>query len=182
MNNPITQLGRSLSFRRMLWLIPIILTVHNLEEALTMPPWVMAHLGLIKENLPLSIDIQFTPAQLLCSLFLATAVPWAVTIFCVNGEKGSGKLFLLFLLQAIVLLNVVVPHIAASIRMQQYNPGVITAVCINLPFSAYLFRRAYRERYLSSRNFVLLFLTAIIIYGPVAWMLHTAGEWLAMAL
>ncbi len=166
----------------MLWLIPIVLTLHNIEEASTMPHWVMANLPLIKESLPFNIDIQFTPAQLLLSLLIATVVPFIVTIVCVNGEKQSRRLYLLFLLQTIVLLNVFIPHIAASIRMEQYNPGVVTAVCINFPFSLYVFRRAYREQYLASRQFVSLFLLALLVYAPVAWTLHFAGEWIARSL
>ncbi len=181
MNNFVRVIDRSLTFKQILWLIPIVLTLHNIEEALTMPAWVMANVPLIKESLPVAIDIAFTPTQLLLSLLLATAVPFIVTFVCVNGEKRSGKLYFLFLLQAIVLLNVFIPHIAASVRMKQYNPGVITAVCINLPFSLYFFRRTFREGYLRSREWVPLFLLALLIYGPVAWMLHFAGEWMAKA-
>ena len=182
MNNLVRMIDRSLTFKQILWLIPIVLTLHNIEEALTMPHWVMANLPFIKENLPVNIDIHFTPAQLLLSLFLATVVPFIVTILCVNGEKQSGRVYLLFLLQAIVLLNVFIPHIAASIRMKQYNPGVITAVCVNLPFSFYVFRRAYREQYLASRQFVSLFLLALLVYAPIAWILHFVGEWIAKGL
>ena len=179
MNNSLRDADRLPTFKQLLWLIPIVLTLHNIEEALTMPRWVMANLPLIKENLPIAIDLQFTPAQLLFSLLIATVVPVVVTIACINGERRSAKLYLLFLLQAIVLLNVFIPHVAASIRMKQYNPGVVTAVCVNLPFSLYLFRRAVLERYLASREFALLFILAIVVYGPVAWMLHFGGEWLA---
>jgi hypothetical protein len=182
MNNFVRAIDRSLTFKQVLWLIPIVLTLHNIEEALTMPHWVMATLHLIKENLPAAIDIRFTPTQLLLSLLLATVVPFVLTIVCVNGEKRSKKLYLLFLLQAIVLLNVAIPHIAASIRIRQYNPGVITAVCFNLPFSLYVFRRAFREQYLVAREFVWLFVVALVVYGPIAWTLHFAGEWLAKVL
>ena len=181
MNNFVHAIDRSLTFKQVLWLIPVVLTLHNIEEALTMPTWVMAHVPLITESLPIAFDIHFTPTQLLLSLFLATVVPFIVTMACVNGEKRSGKLYLLFLLQAIVLLNVFIPHIAASVRMKQYNPGVITAVCFNLPFSLYVFRRAFREQYLASREFVSLFLLALLVYGPIAWTLHFSGEWLAKA-
>ncbi len=182
MNNFVSGIDRSLTFKQVLWLIPIILTLHNIEEALTMPTWVMANLPLIKENLPIAIDIHFTPTQLLLSLLLATVVPFIVAIVCVDGEKRSKKLYLLFLLQAIVLLNVFIPHIAASVRMRQYNPGVITAVCLNLPFSLYVFRRAYREQYLTPHEFISLFVAALFVYGPVAWALHFAGEWMAKVL
>lgn len=181
MNNFVGVIDRSLTFKQVLWFIPIVLTLHNIEEALTMPSWVMAHLPLIKESLPVAIDIHFTPTQLLLSLLLATVVPFTVTMVCANGAKRSGRLYLLFLLQAIVLLNVFIPHIAASVRMKQYNPGVVTAVCLNLPFSVYVFRRAFREQYLAAREFASLFLLALLVYGPIAWTLHFTGEWLAKA-
>lgn len=171
-----------MTFRKLCWLIPALVTLHNSEEALTMPRWVMANLALIRENLPAAFEIQFTPAQLLFSLLIATVVPLVVTIFCIGGEKGSRRLFLLFLLQAIVLLNVFIPHISISVRIGRYNPGLITAVCVNLPFSIYLFRRAFKERYLTLREFALLFVLACIVYGPVAWMLHFGGEWMANVL
>jgi hypothetical protein len=179
MNNFVRAIDRSLTFKQVLWLIPIVLTLHNTEEALTMPHWVMANLQLIEKNLPAAIDIHFTPTQLLLSLLLATVVPFIVTMLCIDGEKRSIKLYLLFLLQAIVLLNVVIPHVAGSIRMRQYNPGVITAVCFNLPFSLYVFLRAFREQYLGPREFVWLFVVAFLVYGPIAWTLHFTGEWLA---
>jgi Protein of unknown function with HXXEE motif len=182
MNNFDRDADRLLTFKQLLWLIPIVLTLHNIEEALTMPRWVMANLPLIKENLPITIDLQFSPAQLLFSLLIATVVPVVATMVCINGERRSVKLHLLFLLQAIVLLNVFIPHIAASIRMRQYNPGVVTAVCVNLPFSLYFFRRAFLERYLASREFVSLFILALLVYGPVAWALHFGGELFAKML
>lgn len=172
-------IDRSLTFKQVLWLVPVVLTLHNIEEALTMPSWVMQHLPLIESNLPFDIRIQFTPSQLLLSLGIATLVPVVVTLLCINGEKKSKRINFLFLLQAIILINVFVPHIAVSLRILNYNPGVLTAVCFNLPFSLYLFRRAYREDYLARREFASLFLVACFVYPPIAWTIHVVGERIA---
>jgi hypothetical protein len=165
-----------------LWLAPVVLTLHNIEEALTMPRWVMQNLPFIRSSLPFDIEVHFTPSQLLLSLGIATVVPIAVTMLCINGEKKSKRLFFLFLLQAIILINVFVPHIALSLWMMGYNPGVLTAVCFNLPFSLYLFRRARREDYLTRREIVSLFLIAFFVYPLVAWTIHFAGEWIAKSV
>jgi hypothetical protein len=172
-------IDRSLTFKQVLWLVPVVLTLHNIEEALTMPSWVMQNLPFIESNLPFDIRIQFTPSQLLLSLGIATVVPVVVTLLCINGEKKSQRLYFLFLLQAIILINVFVPHIAVSLRILNYNPGVLTAVCFNLPFSLYLFRRAYREDYLARREIASLFLVAFVVYPPIAWTIHLVGEWIA---
>ena len=169
---------RLLTFTQVLWLVPVVLTLHNIEEALTMPRWVMQNLPFIQNNLPFNIPVRFTPSQLLGSLGIATIVPIIITMLCINGGKKSRRMFFLFLLEAIILINVFVPHIAVSIRLMSYNPGVLTAVCINLPFSLYLFRRAYRENYLSPREFLPLFLVAIFVYPPIAWAIHSMGAWI----
>jgi hypothetical protein len=178
MNTILQSIDRSLTFKQVLWLVPVVLTLHNIEEALTMPRWVMQNLPFIQSNLPFDIQVHFTPSQLLLSLGIATVVPIAVTMLCINGEKKSKRLFVLFLLQAIILINVFVPHIAVSLWILNYNPGVLTAVCFNLPFSLYLFRRAYREDYLSRREIASLFLVAFFVYPPIAWTIHFVGEWI----
>jgi hypothetical protein len=42
---------------------------------------------------------------------------------------------------------------AMTIRFRMYSPGVITAVLIMLPFSFYLFRRAFAENILNWTQF-----------------------------
>lgn len=178
MNRIFQSIDRSLTFKQVLWLVPVVLTLHNIEEALTMPSWVMQNLPFIESSLPFDIRIQFTPSQLFLSLGIATVAPIIVTMLCINGEKKSQRLYFLFLLQAIILINVFVPHIAVSLRILNYNPGVLTAVCFNLPFSLYLFRRAYREDYIARREFAPLFLIACFVYPPIAWTIHVVGEWI----
>jgi hypothetical protein len=172
MNRILQSIDRSLTFKQVLWLVPVVLTLHNIEEALTMPRWVMQNLLFIQSNLPFDVQLYFTPSQLLLSLGIATVVPIAVTMLCIK------RLFFLFLLQAIILINVFVPHIAVSLRTLNYNPGVLTAVCFNLPFSLYLFRRAFREDYLARREIASLFLVAFFVYPPIAWTIHLVGEWI----
>ncbi len=182
MQNPFRIFNRPLTFRQLLWLIPLVLTVHNAEEALTMPHWVMENLADVHRAIPFGIDIQFSPSQLLASLFVATLVPFIVTVLCVGGVEKGKRVYLLFLLQAIVLLNVFIPHLSWSVRTLQYNPGLITAFFINLPFSIYFFHRGYREARLDKRTLVWIFILAAAIYPIVAWLLHSAGEIVARVL
>ncbi len=171
-------LNAKVSFKALLWLIPCVLAVHNCEEALTMPAWVAKNFSSIQQMIPFHVNIRFSSAQLLVSLFLATLVPFVVTILCVHGEKGSMRLNVLFILQSIILLNVFIPHIGVSAVLFRYNPGVITAVVLNLPFSFYFFRRALKEEYMDWKKLGILFVIALILYVPVAASLHFIGEWM----
>jgi hypothetical protein len=59
-------------------------------------------------------------------------------------------------IQAILLFNAFVPHLATTIRFRMYSPGVITATLLTLPFSFYLFRRALNENMLNWNQFWIL--------------------------
>ena len=182
MNAPGPSPYKAVPLRHILWYVPLVLTLHNTEEALTMPRWVAEHSSEIMGRVPFFNAVQFTPRQLLSSLAIATVVPFVVTLMCAGGEKRSRKLFLLFLLQMIILLNVFVPHMVATVVMERYNPGAITAVCCNLPFSLYLFLKACKESFLSLHDLLLLFITAALAYVPVAAAIHFGGVWIARNL
>jgi hypothetical protein len=172
-------LDAHISFKALLWLIPFVLTAHNFEEALTMPVWVPKNIFSIREMMPFHLTVGFSSAQLLTSLLFATIVPFLVTILCINGEKGSIRLNLLFILQSVVLLNVFIPHIVVSVLLLRYNPGVITAVAVNFPFSLYFFRRVLKEDYLNWKKMRVLFIVSLFLYAAVAALLHYLGQFIA---
>ena len=177
-----SSLEKAIPVKQILWYIPLVLTLHNIEEALTMPRWVAEHSREIMSRLLAFIEVQFTSRQLFASLAISTIIPFILTILCANGERRSRKLVLLFLLQMIILLNVFVPHIVATLVMERYNPGAITAVFCNLPFSVYLFRKGQREYFLSWHDLFLLFLTAALVYIPLAGAIHFGGAFIAKIL
>jgi len=59
-------------------------------------------------------------------------------------------------MQAILLFNAFVPHIASTLRFRMYSPGVVTALLITIPFSFYLFRRALSAHILTTPQFWIM--------------------------
>lgn len=171
-----------LTFKQSMWLVPVFLALHNAEEALTMPRWVIQNLPLIRKSFPVIAQIRFSQAQLSVSLVIATILPLLITIICAGGRPKSMRLFFLFLLQMVVAINVFVPHLLASAWLHLYNPGLVTAVFLNLPYSFYLFRKARREHYLGGSAIARIFLLALIVYLPAVWTIHFVGEWIAAFL
>ncbi|HTX17716.1 MAG TPA: HXXEE domain-containing protein [Bacteroidota bacterium] len=179
MESFLTAIDRRLSLRRLLWLVPIVLAIHNAEEALTMPRWVMDNLPLIRDALPLKVDLAFTPAQLVASVSVATVVPFGVALFSAGGRGGSVRIFPLLLIQAVVFLNAIIPHLYLSLWFLRYNPGIVTAVVLNIPFSLYFFRRLLAEKLLTRRGLLWSFVAAAVSYPAIAWLLHASGELIA---
>jgi hypothetical protein len=54
-----------------------------------------------------------------------------------------------------MLVNVLVPHVLATLMYRTYTPGVVTAVFVNLPVMSLLAFFAIREHWVSGRNAVL---------------------------
>ena len=128
-------------FQKLQWLFPIAVTLHNSEEALSMPKWVLAH----------GRQIPFHPgaARIWFGLLLLTLAAFAVTYLSARNGKESVWAYLLFGYMAAMLVNVAIPHIPATLAYGGYTPGVVTAILVNLPVMSILLFKAVREQWVS---------------------------------
>ena len=138
----------SLSFDRLLWLVPIFFALHNLEEAPFMEGW--------SKRIPLKIHPTVTTRQFLIAVTSLTVAGFILTYIALEHLQNVTGYLLVLGIQAILLFNAFIPHIGSTIRFRMYSPGVITAIVITLPFSFYLFRRAITENIISSNQFWIL--------------------------
>jgi hypothetical protein len=151
----------SIPFDRLLWLVPIFLTIHNLEEAPFMESWY--------KRLPMKIPLAITTRQFVIAVTFITLAGFVLTYVGVEYLANQTGYLLVLGMQAILLFNAFVPHIATTIRFRVYSPGVITAILVMLPFSFYLFRRAFEENILTWTQFWVMlgispFATALIAF------------------
>lgn len=138
----------SLSFGQLLWLVPVFFTLHNLEEAPFMEGW--------SKRLPLKVHPTVSTRQFVIAVTFLTLAGFLLTYLGVESLASPTGYLLVLGIQAILLFNAFVPHIATTIRFRMYSPGVVTAILITLPFSFYLFRRALAENILSWTQFWIL--------------------------
>ena len=127
-----------MTFRKLQWLFPIAVTLHNSEEAIWMPGW----------NAPLLADVVGHPpgvAEIRVALVVFTLAAFAVTYLSARRGPGTVWAYLTFGYIIAMLANVFVPHVPAAIISRGYAPGVVTAVLINLPVMSILAIRMVRE-------------------------------------
>lgn len=147
----------SIPFARLLWLVPVFLTLHNLEEAPLMEAW--------SRRLPLKILPPVSTRQFVAAVTFLTLVAFLATYLGVVVLGSLTGYLLVLEIQTILLVNAFIPHIATTIRFQMYSPGVVTAVLINIPFSMYLFHRALSENILTWSQ--IWFLMAVAPFAMV---------------
>lgn len=134
----------SLPFDRLLWLVPLFFALHNLEEAPFMESW--------SKWLPLKIHPVITTRQFVIAVTVLTAAGFLLTFISLEYLQTTIGYLLVLEMQAILLFNAFIPHIGATIRFRRYSPGVLSAIIITIPFSIYLFRRAFAEQLLTSEQ------------------------------
>lgn len=132
-----------LSLPEVLWLVPVLLAIHNVEDALLIARRL--------ENAKLPIRLPLRAPQFVVTFFAAT-------------ESQSGYwFFAVVAIQAIMFLNAFLPHIAVTFSFRRYQPGVVTTILFNIPFSLYFFRRV-----ISSGSFSRSGLLLLVLLAPIA--------------
>jgi hypothetical protein len=151
----------SLSFDRLLWLVPVFFTLHNIEEVPFMENW--------SKRLPLKIHPRITTRQFVIAVTFLTLAGFLVTYIASESLHNRTDYLFVLGIQAILLFNAFVPHITSTIGFRMYSPGVVTAVILTLPFSWYLFHRALTETVLNLQQFWVLL--GIAPFGTVIFAL-----------
>ena len=158
----------SIPFDRLLWLVPVFLTIHNLEEAPFMENWY--------KRLPVKLPLTITTRQFVIAVTFITLAGFALTYVGVEYLANQTGYLLVLGMQAILLFNAFVPHIATTIRFRMYSPGVVTAVLVMLPFSLYLFRRAFVENIMSWNHFWIMLGIAPFAVALIAFLSLQIGK------
>ena len=160
---------------RVLWLVPVLLALHNAEEALFFP----RYLPFVISRLPggwQSLAAPLTTGQVWAALAVVTAGAFAVAWWAVRRPASPAARWTLLLVQTTMLLNALWHVLTAAVLFGGYAPGLVTGVLVNLPFSIYLLRRAAAERWLSPPARWALVPAALVLHGPLLAALTLATE------
>ncbi|MGA3374001.1 MAG: HXXEE domain-containing protein [Terracidiphilus sp.] len=155
-----------MSFRNLEWLFPVAAALHNAEEAIWFPGW-SKRAG--RWHSPVA------PGVFRFAVAVFTLLAFAVTWLSALSGKETLWTYLLFGYMIAMLANVLIPHIAATVAMRSYMPGVVTGVLVNLPVLSLLVVMALRQGYVSCwkaaaysfvvGGFLLLFIPALLRLG-----------------
>ncbi len=148
--------------RTLLWLVPILITIHNVEEALFMPAMIEARNAALPKGLSGWIAPMTSARQLLIGLLIVTVIPYLIA-WKADWERGlKGKMLLC--VQAAMLINVLA-HLGMTIFIGGYSPGVVTAVLFNLPFSLYLFHCVRQAGWMSKSGMIRIGCIGLLLHA-----------------
>ena len=125
-----------------------------------------------------AIEAQLGRSALISALTVITVVGFAVSVVAMLLPNSRAALYAVLVLQLTMGVNAL-SHLAAAVFLfKGYGPGLVTALVINAPFTIYVFRRAFIERWIDRRRFVMMSIGAVLLNGPVLvgglWLLGAA--------
>lgn len=168
-----------MGWNRQQWLglVPVVLLIHNAEEALMLSAYLAKLQALIPAwLLPMLGTISLKQGWL--SLILISLIGMLMCLPVGLKREDTLALFLPLALLATMLLNVI-SHLVIALRLSGYGPGLASAVLLVLPFSLWLFHRSWRERWLAPGHFLALPVAALVLHGPVLLGVFTMARGLA---
>ncbi|MHB0972379.1 MAG: HXXEE domain-containing protein [Thermoanaerobaculia bacterium] len=146
-----------MSYRAAQWCLFFAFLAHNVEEAATAGAYLPRIRSVASEILGVAVvAVRVTPTSFGWAL---VAVSAAGLVTALLGRRWP---YLSIVLAAVMLVNVVMPHVPAAVALGGYSPGLVTAVLVNLPYSGWFLRRSLREGSASRRGIV-----AAIVVAPV---------------
>jgi hypothetical protein len=155
-------------YKRVIWILAMTETLHNIEEAIWLPAWSQTagtwH--------PSVTAFEFR--------FAVTAITILFYIIIYYFSKYDTKLtkYLMGGALVMILINVFMPHLLATIFLAHYAPGVVTGILFNIPAALYLLRRGMREGFFSTRILVLGAIGFTFVVAPLLPGLFVIGGFL----
>jgi hypothetical protein len=146
----------------MYWIPALAFLAHVAEEYPRFPEWATRHFGATSRPWYVYSHIPLIAAAVGAS-FLASGAP-----------EGTLFPFLATTIQWVLATNAVF-HVATTFIFREYSPGVVSAVLLFLPGTAYFFERTVREALLTVPQVALA-----IAIGTAVGIAVVASLWLPM--
>jgi hypothetical protein len=144
------------------------------EEALAFRTYLPRTGDLLPEPLA-SVAATLSYPLMLVALAVVSVLAFLVALAAATWPQSPRALWALLALEGVVALNVIAHVLTAVLVFHGYGPGLATAILVNAPFAIYCFRRALRERWVSTAALGAIVPAALILHGPIL----IGGLWLA---
>jgi hypothetical protein len=165
---------RGVSRRTVAWLSLGLFTLHNMEEALAFRTYLPRTPRLLPEPFA-SIAATLSYPVMLGALAVVSVLALFVTLATAAWPQSSRALWVFLTMESVLALNVIAHVLSALVVFHGYGPGLATALLVNAPFAMYCFRRARRERWVSTAAMRATVPAALLLHGPILM----GGLWLA---
>jgi len=161
----------NMNFRYLQLLFPVLVALHNAEEAIRLPRWT-------QRSGPWFGGVQ--PAVFRFAVVVLTVLALVITVLSTVSGRMTFWANLTFGCMTATLFNALVPHIAVSIAKRTLMPGVITAALLNLPILSCLTVLALKQGYVSGHDALVFSIVVPVLLLLMIPLLFQLGKLLGL--
>ncbi|WP_100402621.1 HXXEE domain-containing protein [Bacillus sp. FJAT-42315] len=159
-------------FYQILWALPIIFAIHNVEELPQLGSWANEHVT--GDSFSFLREL-YSFHSLTFAMILLTVV---VTVVIILEYQFRNKLtFTLTMLSTCLLLINGFTHIVQSIIFQSYVPGLISAVLLLIPYMSFVLYLSLKTNRIQLKTMGLYVGISVIGMVPIIFMFLIFSKW-----
>ncbi|MET1254138.1 HXXEE domain-containing protein [Aliikangiella maris] len=154
-----------MSLNTLILLFLLATIIHNVEEAIWLPKW-------SKNNTRWHPAV--SPQEFHFAIFILTFLAIAISSFAIYQKSNQWIYYLVAGYSLAMLLNVIFPHLLASIITRHYAPGLTSALLLNLPINSLLLNHLLSHAYINTKLFLIagpLFVIGLLLTIPTLFYL-----------
>ncbi|WP_339821525.1 HXXEE domain-containing protein [Paenibacillus sp. FSL R7-0216] len=165
-----------LSISSLVWLFLVAFVIHDMEEMIWVGPWAKRNRQKAVAAVPARMRRSLTQILTINSSQFAVAVLLEFIVFVPFTLMAAeqGRFFIFLSINSLFFLHVFT-HVAQSLYLKMYTPGVVTAVLIVLPYSLVLFDRLLSDN-LVTWGEILLSVPVGLLVVPLVMVGHELGK------
>ncbi|WP_336783800.1 HXXEE domain-containing protein [Paenibacillus illinoisensis] len=165
-----------MSLTTLIWLFLIAFLLHDLEEIIWVGPWIRQNKTKVLQRVSPKVANRLQSMLRINSSQFGVAVLLELVVFIpfvyIAAEYGHYFMFLAF--NTLFLLHVFT-HVGQSLYLRMYTPGVVSAVCITLPYGIYLLYRLLSQGIVTWAE-VFLSIPVGLVVLPIVMLGHELGR------
>ncbi|CAN5801968.1 hypothetical protein BH23ACT11_BH23ACT11_22740 [soil metagenome] len=174
-------LDRRFAVEKIIQASPVVFLLHDVEEILTIEQFWRENRYRLPIPEMLRDRIRITTAEMAaavtCVFVLGCLASWPTT----KSSEPDTRIEVYGTTLSIRLLNALA-HLAGTLVLRRYTPGVITAVTVVLPYTLYTFHRLHRKKLLIEGALVRSVALGTLLHLPMVLGAQAAGKPLARLL
>jgi hypothetical protein len=155
-------------YKKIIWVLVLSETIHNIEEAIWLPGWSQTA-GVWH---PPVTAFEFRIAVAIITL----AVYWIIYYYSRHDNRPAA--YLMGGTLAVILFNVFIPHLAATMVAARYAPGVVSGILLNVPIAVYVLWRGLKEGEYTVKTLAAGSVAVILIAMPLMLASFALGRFI----
>ena len=157
-----------------LWGIPIVTILHNMEEAIFLSNFIDKYNSLMPE-LSANLIGDVTVGSMLFVLFITAILPVVFVWWSDIEHRVNTSEILLYCFAFAMFINII-PHSIITFFIGSYSPGMASSILLVLPATLFLFMAAIRQKRLNPAQWAAVMIGGLLFHGPGLFTLFAIGN------